>query len=241
MVVTVYMSADVRRALGPFGVAQAEREAQTTDCVMCSHRVETRQDVNVQVVRDPLGNLSVWFTHPDCLPSRLVEGATTVAPAPQGDDMRMTALPPRTGHGLPILAAQLVRPVFTKPEEQGGELTEVLAPYLLSQGFAMLGELDSTPPHLEQWIAVLIAPPGPDAGTARLLILDPDASQLFAGVICTPADWCRHALAQGQAALYVGDAGLDPTSPGAHQQHERLDHAARQGRLLAATISVIER
>ncbi|WP_152648461.1 hypothetical protein [Streptacidiphilus anmyonensis] len=208
---------------------------------MCSHRVEPGQGVNVQVVRDPLGNLNVWFTHPGCGPSRLVDGTKTLAPDPDGEDMRMTALPPRTGHGLPILAAQLVRPVFTKPEEQGGELTEVLAPYLLSQGFSMLGELDSTPPHLEQWIAVLIAHPAPDAGTARLLILDPEASQFFSGVVCTPGGWCREALARGGAALYVGDAGLDPTSPHVHQQHERLARAARQGRLLAATISVIER
>lgn len=235
----LHMSADVRRALGPFGVAEAERAAKDTACVVCTRHIDPAAGANTQVIRDPQENLNVVFTHPDCGPSQLLDGNEALIADPEGEDMTMTALPAATGPRMPVLAAQLVHPVYTRPDNHT-ELTEALAPYLLSRGFSVVGELDSEPARADQWVAAVL--PHDDLGPTmtRLLILDPDANQFFAGVIHTPDGWQRQALAEAKVVLYVGDAGLDPTSDEIGVQHRRLDHAARQGRLLAATIGVID-
>ncbi|MFB1046835.1 hypothetical protein [Streptomyces chrestomyceticus] len=239
------MSAEVQTLLGPFGAAQARKEAQDAQCAICTRMIPSSGEANIVVTRsdDPAEGLQVYFTHPTCAPSTVTTLATGSPRNPAGDDMRMTALPaPAHGRRLPILVAELACPVFVAPNEHA-ELTGVLSPYLQEHGFGLASDTTTPPPPAaEGWAAVLAEDPaGAQAEEIGVLsIADAQGTDFFIGTIHTPPTWRRTALERGTVALYVGPARLDPTDPDTAAQCRQLQHAALGGHLLAATVPLLD-
>ncbi|MCC3773308.1 hypothetical protein [Streptomyces sp. UNOB3_S3] len=231
--ITVHMSPDVQEVLGPFGMEQARQAAQGADCAACTKRITGRANVVVTGTNGP--QVRVWFTHPGCMRSAVTE-LKTGAPKNPADEMRVSTLPPSgSGHGLAVLAAELVSPQFFADTPQA-ELTDVFAPHLQRRGFELACDIASPPPLVKEWGAVLTAAPGLPAASSLLAVVDPEGTVFFTGPVFTPTRWRRTALEAGECALYYGPAGLDPASRDFPAQHRLLETAARDGQLLAARI-----
>ncbi|MEU7134844.1 hypothetical protein [Streptomyces sp. NPDC046261] len=130
--ITVHMSPDVQKVLGPFGIEQARQEAQSADCASCTKRITGKANVVVTGADGP--QVRVWFTHPGCMRSAVTR-LKTGTPNNPVDGIRMSTLPPSaSGHGLAVPAAELVSPQFFADTPQT-ELTGVFAPYLQRRGF----------------------------------------------------------------------------------------------------------
>ncbi|MFD7163658.1 hypothetical protein [Streptomyces violascens] len=235
--VTVQMNPEVQRVLGPEGMAQARREAQRADCATCTKRITGR--ANVVVTGAGGMQVRVYFTHPGCMASSVTElREPSDSPA---DDMRMVSLPPLPGgHGRAVLVAQLESPQYFA-DTPAAELTDVLAPYLLRQGFEPVGDTATEPPLLERWVAVPAQVPGIETGGGLLTVLDDQAEVFFTGPVFTPARWRRTALESGQCTLYYGPTELDPASRDFPTQYRLLEDAAQDGRLLAARVPCMDR
>ncbi|MFE6904020.1 hypothetical protein ACFVFJ_45695 [Streptomyces sp. NPDC057717] len=157
------------------------------------------------------------------------------------DTMRVSSLPPLPGgHGRAVLVAQLESPQYFR-DTPATELTDTLAPYLLRQGFEPVGDTATEPPLLDRWVAVPVQVPGIETGGSLLTILDDNAETFFTGPVFTPARWRRAALESGECTLYYGPTQLDPASRDFPNQNQRLEDAARDGRLLAARVPCMDR
>ncbi|MCZ1021097.1 hypothetical protein [Streptomyces noursei] len=235
--VTVQMSPEVQRMLGPEGMAQARREAQNADCATCTKKITGR--ANVVVTGAKSMQVRVWFTHPACKASTVTE--LRKPSRNPTDTMRMSSLPPLPGgHGRAVLVAQLESPQYYADTPQT-ELTDRLAPYLLSQGFEPIGDTATEPPLLDRWVAVPSQVPGTETGGSLLTILDDNAEVFFTGPVFTPARWRRTALETGECTLYYGPTELDPASRDFPTQNRLLENAVRDGRLLAARVPCMDR
>lgn len=237
MVVTVQMSPQVQRVLGPEGMARARIEAQRAECASCTKKITDR--ANVVVTGSDTVRVQVWFAHPACMPSAVTELRET--PSDPSEDMRMTSLPPLPGgHGRAVLVAELEAPQFFADTPQT-ELTDVLAPYLLRQGFLPVSDTATAPPLLERWLAVLTKVAGIETGGSLLTIVDDHAEVFFTGPVFTPTRWRRAGLESGECTLYYGQTGLDPTSRDFPTQNRLLEAAARNGHLLGARVPCTDR
>ncbi|MFI6056414.1 hypothetical protein ACIBCO_40980 [Streptomyces violascens] len=157
------------------------------------------------------------------------------------DDMRMSSLPPLPGGpGRAVLVAQLENPQFFADTPQA-ELTDVLAPYLLRQGFESVSDTATAPPLLECWLVVPAQVAGIETGGSLVTIVDDHAEVFFTGPVFTPARWRRTALESGECTLYYGPTKLDPASRDFPTQNRLLDDAARAGGLLGARLPCMDR
>lgn len=235
--VTVQMSPEVQRVLGPDGMSQASREAQHADCAACTKRITGR--ANVVVTGADVMRVQVWFAHPGCMPSTVTE--LREPSRNPTDGMRMSSLPPLPGgHGRAVLVAELETPHFFADTPET-ELTDVLAPYLLRQGFVPVNDTATAPPLVERWLAVPATAPGIEVGGSLLTVLDDNAEAFFTGQVFTPARWRRAALESGECTLYYGPTKLDPASRDFPAQNRLLEAATRDGRLLAARVPCMDR
>ncbi|MFK8851651.1 hypothetical protein [Streptomyces sp. Ac-502] len=235
---TVHMSAAVQELLGPYGVAQARKEGQRAQCATCTKWISTKT-VNVVVTPDPRDpeTLRVFFVHPKCGASQVTTLVREAPENPTSDDFQMTVLPPPAdGHRLPVLAAEQLCPTFVS-QDATTELISVMSPYLQESGFGLVSDASSIPPPADQWTAVLDEPA---TDTGLLSVAGGRGEVLYAGPVHLPPGWSRTALAGGTVALYVGPAGLDPTSPDTAAQQRLLERAARSGQLLAARVPLVD-
>ncbi|WP_052869711.1 hypothetical protein [Streptomyces niger] len=156
------------------------------------------------------------------------------------DDMQMASLPPLPGgHGCAVLVAQLEAPQFLA--DPRSELTDILAPYLLRQGFKPISDTATAPPPLERWLAVLTQVPGIEVSGSLLTIVDDNAEVFFTGPVFTPTRWRRTALEAGECTLYYGPTQIDPASRDFPTQNRLLEAAAKDGRLLGARVPCTDR
>ncbi|MFH8350543.1 hypothetical protein [Streptomyces sp. NPDC018045] len=73
-----------------------------------------------------------------------------------------------------------------------------------------------------------------------LSIADAQSVDFFLGAIHTPPTWHRTALDSGVVALHLGPARLGPKNPDTDAQYRLMQHAARDGRLLTATVPLLD-
>lgn len=236
VVITVEMSPDVQRVLGPDGMAQARKEAQRADCLSCTERITDR--ANVVVTGADGMQVHVWFAHPACRPSAVTE--LREPSRNPTDGMRMTTLPPLPGgHGRAVLVAEPETPHFFADTPET-ELTDVLASYLLSQGFEAVSDTETPPPFLERWLAVLAKASGVESGNNLLTVLGGNEEVFCTGPAFTPARWRRVAMESGECTLYYGPAGLEPASRDFPAQNRLLEVAVKDGRLLGARVPCMD-
>ncbi|MFD8621678.1 hypothetical protein [Streptomyces sp. NPDC059513] len=234
----LHMSPEVRALLGPEGLARAaEVSLATGQCVTCRQPLDGT--VNM-VVRTGGTYTHVVYVHDRCGPSQVIRMGDDFAPAAPADGYAMTMTAAVLDHGgadLPVLVAETVGKAYVVSDSPTGELTNVVASHLLSQGFHLVSRLRQAPSQAAEWIGVLLLGHGPD-GADGLLVLDPDGGQFFTGSVQLPDRWLQLAARYGWAVLYVGTVGLDELRHDDKAATKALRAAAQAGQLVGARIAV---
>ncbi|MGW2421359.1 hypothetical protein ACWC0C_19295 [Streptomyces sp. NPDC001709] len=233
----LHMSPEVRVLLGPEGLARAaEVSLATGQCIACRQPLDGT--VNM-VVRTGGTYTHVVYLHDRCGPSEVIQMGPGFAPAADGYDMTMTAaVLNHGGADLPVLIAETVGKAYVVNDSPTGELTNVVASYLLGCGFQLVTRLRQAPPQVAEWVGVLLLGHGP-AGEDGLLVLDPQGGQFYTGAVDLPDDWLTQAARYGWAVLYVGNVGLpDPRTRADKATTRALRTAAQAGHLVGARIAI---
>lgn len=226
----VQMSPEVEEALGPQMALQARAVTDGT-CIECRQPLESGP-VNVVLAQSTVATAGVvQFAHAACAPSRIVpidREATEALVEPEGGfDMVMT---PGLVEGEPVLVAEMAMQLTTDSGTPGSEPRSIFMQALLENGFHLIThELDA--PILKEWVAVF-APHGRDL---QLLILAPDASKFFHGIVTPPPGWIKAVLARKQVLLLAGDVGLGRRAE-LQKHRESVVAAARAGKLAGARL-----
>ncbi|MFJ2406674.1 hypothetical protein ACIOUE_35845 [Streptomyces xanthochromogenes] len=237
--VELHMSPEVRALLGPEGLARAAEVSLTSgQCAVCDQPLTGT--VNM-VVRTGGTFTHVVYVHARCGSSQVIEMGPDFGPATPADGYAMTVTAAVLDHGgadLPVLVAETVGKAYVISDSPTGELTNVVASHLLSQGFQLVTRLRQAPPQAAEWVGVLLLGHGP-AGEDGLLVLDPDGGQFFTGSVDLPDGWLTQAARYGWAVLYVGNVGgLDPQAHDSKAAARALRTAAQAGQLVGARIAV---
>ncbi|MFD3907837.1 hypothetical protein ACFXOL_10990 [Streptomyces californicus] len=234
----LHMSPEVRALLGPEGLARAaEVDLTGGQCVAC--RQPLTATVNM-VVRTNGSFTHVVYVHDRCGPSQIIDMVGDFAPAAPADGYDMTMTAAVLDHGgtdLPVLVAETSVKAYLISDSPTGELTNVVASYLLEQGFTLVSRVRQAPPAVAEWVGVLLPGQGPD-GIDGLLILDPDGGSFFAGSVQLPARWLQLAARYGWAVLYSGNVGLAGLRDDDKAATKALRSAAQAGQLVGARIAV---
>ncbi|WP_438297802.1 hypothetical protein [Streptomyces sp. HUAS TT7] len=234
----LHMSAEVRELLGPEGLARAAEVSLTDgECVACRQRLTGT--VNM-VVRTNGSFTHVVYVHDRCGPSEVIAMGPDFAPAAPADGYAMTMTAAVLDHGgadLPVLVAETVGKAYVISDSPTGELTNVVASHLLSQGFHLVNRLRQAPPPVPEWVGVLLPGQGPD-GSDGLLILDPDGGRFFTGSVELSQGWLQLAARYRWAVLYCGNVGLAELRHDDKAATKALRAAAQAGQLVGARIAV---
>ncbi|KOU33638.1 hypothetical protein [Streptomyces sp. WM6378] len=247
----IRMSADVRTALGPDGVAKAGAVTlNNANCLVCETKIYPDEPANVVVrvagLERATGRIAhVRYAHARCHASAVVEIPEARSPAPSAmpDDgmaMRMTAATVEHGRSvLPTLVAELEAPVYLNAGTGAGvELVDVLASRVLARGFSPVGRMRQAPAHADQWLATYTTPAGLDR-ISQLTVMEPDGTLFYTGTIAPPPQWTAGIEQYGWSVLYVGKIGLAGIPANDQRAKTRLmREAAAAGRFVGARITV---
>lgn len=231
----IHISDDVAAVLGPEGIARAaEISLSSTQCTHCGQplggAVNLLVRTNGQLIRTA-------HAHAACGPSTVLPLDTEHHEVAEDQTVHLVLdVLDHEGTELPVLLAEFDSKIYAL---DGAESVDLIASHLLGRGFSLISRLRQAPAQAPGWIAALLVGRGP-GGEDGLLVLEPDATQLYAGTIEPPGNWLPLAARYGWAVLYTGPLGLADVPRGDRKARLRaLSSAARTGRLVGARINVM--
>lgn len=231
----IHISDDVAAVLGPEGIARAAEISLAS--ARCTHCRQSLDGAVSLLVRTDGQLIRTAHAHAACSPSTVLPLDAEHHEAAEDQTVHVVLdVLDHEGTELPVLLAEFDTKAYAL---EGTELVDLIASHLLGRGFSLISRLHQAPAQAPDWVAALLLGRGP-RGEDGLLILEPDATQLYAGTIEPPGDWLPLATRYGWAILYTGPLGLADSPRGDRKAHLRaLSSAARTGRLVGARINVM--
>lgn len=217
------VTGDVRALLADAGLERvAEGAATGWRCCACGAEGRPGDGPpSVVVLLGGDGTTVVKLAHPRCCPPGVIEadGSPSV-PATVG----MTALAAVVG-GRPVLLTELQAPAFTVGR---GEVTDLTASVMLSQGLHLIAAPWEPAPAAPGWLAVL-------AASRAVRVTGPDSEPHYDGTLAAPPGWRELVTAARRVELLTGVAGLAAIAAGADGT-QAIATASAAGRLVGGTI-----
>lgn len=206
-------------------------------CVICSEPGEldvSPATVVVRLVTPDDGGVAgplaahVRLAHQRCSPSKVIhDPGTMTVPAETGVRATAVILPA----GLRHRALLIVEPSSSLVSiTAGGERQDLLTAELLGLGMSLVSTPWERAPEASGWLVWL-------PSRAEAIVCDPGGDVIYEGELDQPRSW-RQVTRGGQVELLVGSVGLPALEGDPSAGLQALEEAARQGRMVGATVAV---